>query len=1073
MHETIPRANNCNFLIFCNVMKTQPLPMASYVPLLADRGVGIVRKISMRPTTFRTLGQTAVLALCAVLTAAEREGPLGVPATWGLATLNGILAERQNVVLPIDRYELNGFERDLLSEYRTDSVLRRGGAGSSVAAPIDAEGEFYPAVLFYDSGGEERFAIVVDGIERGVVAADWDDNQQRLFFLTQPVPVKAGSRMEVRAETADGLYRIETLVLLKRRPLARSREYAIRGVEARPDGSGNASVSWISTWPNAGTVEWNGDGGAPGKSTEDLAVNNHRVLIKDLAAGRAYRFRVTGKTPEGREIATPWSHLKIEPPAAVAGAATRGRVTIQVADPLQSGGSGPAPVTSGVPFPKGALGSDGNLRLLDSEGREVFLQTRTLGRWDDGSVKWALLDFRASAAGAYTLEYGGEVRRAGGSSPLTVSEDGSKVEIRTGPLKLEVSRTRFGLPGTVWIDGNRNGQFETEEVVTSQQSPGVFELVDAGGVVYSSAAAPDEVVVEERGPQRATVRISGGHHAADGKRLFAYSVRIHAYAGEPFLRIQHTFANDSGAAEFTTIRSLKLRVPLAAAPGARGFDPKGQFTLGQHRDDRYTISRGGKVLTEKGRAPGKAVWSDGKRRVTLAVRDFWQNYPKDLAVSASGFELGVCPPLAKDEYADAKGTVDEHRLYYYLQNGGYKLRQGVSKTHDLWLGFGAGDPPLSPLRAVAAPEWYAASKAFGELAPRKSSGVLATYDEAFERSFAAYMENRETNREYGMLNFGDWWGERVINWGNSEYDTQHAFFLQFARTGDWRYYLAGEQMEWHNRDVDTVHHHTDRSRLGGVYLHCVGHTGDYYEESPVKGRGITRGGMSVSHTFIEGHLNYYFLTGDGRSFDAAKNIADRYDSYETRNYDFTNCRNPGWHLILTMAMYNASYDPYYLNAARIIVDRVLERQTPDGGWQRQMVPGHCTCMPRHHGAAGFMVAILLTGLKHYYEATGEERVADSIVKASHYLIDDMWLPEINGFRYTSCPRSFTGAWSNFLLFDGIVFAHQRTGDARLEMILKRGTGSALESMTGWGKGFTQYTRVAPHFIGYLAELNNH
>ena len=53
------------------------------------------------------------------------------------------------------------------------------------------------------------------------------------------------------------------------------------------------------------------------------------------------------------------------------------------------------------------------------------------------------------------------------------------------------------------------------------------------------------------------------------------------------------------------------------------------------------------------------------------------------------------------------------------------------------------------------------------------------YDEAVGKGFEGYMANREKNHEYGMLSFGDWWGERSINWGNIEYDTQHAFFFPF------------------------------------------------------------------------------------------------------------------------------------------------------------------------------------------------------------------------------------------------------------------------------------------------------
>ena len=162
----------------------------------------------------------------------------------------------------------------------------------------------------------------------------------------------------------------------------------------------------------------------------------------------------------------------------------------------------------------------------------------------------------------------------------------------------------------------------------------------------------------------------------------------------------------------------------------------------------------------------------------------------------------------------------------------------------------------------------------------------------------------------------------------------------------------------------------------------------------------------------------------------------------------------------------------------MIVERVLERQTPDGGWKRQMVPGHCFCTPRHQGNAGFMVGVLLTALRHYYESTGDNRVADAIVKGAHFLVSDMWVPEVKGFRYTSCPKSSSGSWSNFLLFDGIVFAHIRTGDTRLRDVLLIGADGALETMTeagkrdgaAWGKGFTQYTRVVPHFLQHLATL---
>lgn len=227
---------------------------------------------------------------------------------------------------------------------------------------------------------------------------------------------------------------------------------------------------------------------------------------------------------------------------------------------------------------------------------------------------------------------------------------------------------------------------------------------------------------------------------------------------------------------------------------------------------------------------------------------------------------------------------------------------------------------------------------------------------------------------------------------------------------------------------------------------------------------------------------HYFLTGDRRSLETGLKIADHYNTYRFNHYDFSNCRDAGWHLILTLSVYRATGDPFYLNAARIIIERVLERQTLEpkfntagGGWRRMMVPGHCYCDPAHYGNAGFMVGVLLTGMKWYHLETQDPRVAQSLIRASHFLIDDMWAESAGGFRYTSCPKSSAGAWSNFLLFDGMAYAYrltQRAGqpDARLADQLRQGTAPAIKAMSGMGKSFSQFIRVTPHFMGVLAEL---
>ncbi|MFB3829349.1 MAG: hypothetical protein ACE15B_21450 [Bryobacteraceae bacterium] len=949
-----------------------------------------------------------LLALAALAVRAE------MLSTWGLPVIDPLANDPRNVALGISELELEGFTEDTRSEYRARSV-RRTGQQARLTAVAPRAGRFHPGFILYDAAGAEHVALYVDGSLRGEALADRDDNRQRLFFTADPVDLRGGEKIELRAMNAEGGYRIEKILLLANRPEPGRFAYEFRDV--RPFAG---TLTWVTNWPARCTVEWEG-----GTVREPAAMNNHRVILEGVQPGRPYRYRISAATREGGTASTGWKTFTAEPRREAAGGVRIERV------PLAVDGVG-HPVTAGAPFPKGALGSEEHILLRDPAGGEEALQTRTLARWDDGSVKWALLDFYGRSP-SYTLEYGTEVQRRAKPGVLRVSEDAGAVTVSTGPLVFRISKLRFGFLEALRLNGAQ---------VTRPGQPGAFYLTGADGQVYDTLAKPDEVVIEERGPVRACIRVSGRHRGSGGKTLFAYTLRFHAWAGRPYLRVLHTFGND-GAAEFASVRSLVLRLPLVGSQeGRRSVEA---------RNDRQ-------------RERGVVRWN----AVTLSVRDFWQNYPKALSAGGDGIEFGICPALRPSEYAWARGTVDEHRLFYYLQDGLYRFRQGMTKTHEFWIAPDAVRP--MPLMAAAPPEWYGRTEAAGRLSPARAKGLIADYDAAFSRAFGQYLDNRERNREYGMMNWGDWWGERGINWGNSEYDAQHSFFLQFLRTGDWRYFRTAEEAEWHNRDVDAVHYSSDPVRLGGVWLHAVAHTGDYFAESPVKGQGIARGGMSVDHTVIEGHLDNYFLTGDRRSLETARLIADRYCGWFTRNYDFNNCRQAGWHLILAVSMYEATGDPYYLHAAQIVVERVLERQTEDGGWRRQLVPGHCYCTPQHSGNAGFMVAVLMTGLKMYYRASGDERAAESIVKASRFVVDDMWMPAQKAFRYTSCPNSAPGGASSYLLFDGLSFAHQRTGDERLARPMRARARVLADGVDNFGKSFTQTTRLAPRFLEYLERV---
>ena len=57
------------------------------------------------------------------------------------------------------------------------------------------------------------------------------------------------------------------------------------------------------------------------------------------------------------------------------------------------------PVTVGLPFPKGSIKKLTELFLFaPQEHNNIPLQTQTLNRWPDQSLKWVLFDFQATVA---------------------------------------------------------------------------------------------------------------------------------------------------------------------------------------------------------------------------------------------------------------------------------------------------------------------------------------------------------------------------------------------------------------------------------------------------------------------------------------------------------------------------------------------------------------------------------------------------------------------------------------------------------------------------------------------------
>jgi len=969
-----------------------------------------------------------------------------VSATFGLDLIRAAIANPANTFLEPDQLALDGYAIDLFTQRRYGH-LKMDGQGAKASAHPPRASRYHVGFLMYDDGNDEKIAIHVNDELAGLAVSNRSNNRHWLYWLTDARDLKPADTITLEAVGAGGKHPIAGLILMPTPPETRDVTYTVDNLKwLAPVGtSGEVWLSWTTSWPSSTRFEYQTAGGEVQVVTEDVRRLVHKARLKGLPADAKFRGRGVGTKPDGTTYAGDWSDFTAAGaprPQTIAGTHS---VPLRIQNPLNVDAVN-WPVTGGVPFPKATLGSGNDLRLMQG-GQEVPIQVEETGTWPDGSLKWVLItllaDVPAGQTAEYALEYGREVKRA--------------------PVAPAQPEAGWGLQ---------------------------IEATPVGGDPVRSEGAAYEI--RERGPVRQLVH-------------FAYKlpqdapVRLEqtqeTYVGSGLCRIKLTMTV-AGESEFTDFESLRLSLPSATTSQYRAETAEGGLvdvpTTGQPLCQRFDTEYALGVNAERGTA-GRLTGTVYGGEQFMAVKDGWANYPLGFRDDDGQLRIDLLPDFEPGLYDPFPFEKEGHHLYFHLRDGKYRLKRGMSKTWEIGVYRGDGSPNdraaaklfQHPLVLQSPNEWNCATGAFYAVHPRDEERFKA-YEDSAERNVANYVAARERQHDYGFINYGDWYGERGANWGNIEYDTQNAFFLEFIRSGNLDAFELGNLAEIHNRDVDTVHWSPNPHDIGAVYVHQMGHVGGYYTASVPGTLGIPKAGYTVSHAWTEGHFSHFFLTGDRRSWDTGKAVTDFFvDKELSRPYDWESARQPGWSLIMNAAALAATNDPYYLNASRIIVDRVLETQETEprplpayqaeqdqrkhqvGGWSRMMVPGHCLCEPRHRGNAGFMVSILLSGLTYYHDVTGEPAVKECIIRGANYLMDECYSPETHGFRYTSCPNMGYRAGASPLMLEGIGRAYRWTKDERFIDPLTEALALDSEG-AAYGKSYSQYYRAAPRLLSDLA-----
>jgi hypothetical protein len=208
-----------------------------------------------------------------------------------------------------------------------------------------------------------------------------------------------------------------------------------------------------------------------------------------------------------------------------------------------------APITIGIPFPKGELFSIDNMRLLNGDGKEIVCQTTEVSTWKpaDESIKWIWIFFFTEKTSDYVLEYGKGIVPIQAKEQI-VSTNNMRprggISVNTGPLSFSINKLGNGFLDAVHLDLNNDGKFTDDELISSapENKRGTFlDILDDAGVDMSNAIIHQVYREKGSGPLHSIFRVEGTYfYKQKDNNASPFEIRIHAYAGKSYIKVLHT-----------------------------------------------------------------------------------------------------------------------------------------------------------------------------------------------------------------------------------------------------------------------------------------------------------------------------------------------------------------------------------------------------------------------------------------------------------------------------------------------------------------------------------------------------
>lgn len=412
-------------------------------------------------------------------------------------------------------------------------------------------------------------------------------------------------------------------------------------------------------------------------------------------------------------------------------------------------------LSSGIPLPRSAkIKNTNSLRIVDEEGKGVPAQFTVLARWDGKPnnihkpIKWVLVDFVVDDLGAHQkkvyrlLNTGKQPEFA---HTLSIDKNSDVLTVHTGVADFVIDKKQFTLFDQVSLDQNGDGKIQ--ESVLKEDGKGA--VITQNDKKYSSknTNSIEKIKVVRQGPLHSIVMVKGWHTNDAGKKLLAFTARLHFYAGSSAARVQYSIWNDEkmlnvngqpdikafGSPHTIIFDDASLYLQLknqqnvhyalggtkketwdgALTNSARIYQDSSGGPQWNHKPDNINNTfKGFKATANQNtlhdscsntadsadcRALGWADISSDGGGIAVGVRDFWQNYPKGLQVDSDGsLQVQLFPKQYTDTFELRVGEQKTHEVIYYFHGS----QPNTEKLQRTMLDM------ESPLQAWAPAKWY-------------------------------------------------------------------------------------------------------------------------------------------------------------------------------------------------------------------------------------------------------------------------------------------------------------------------------------------------------------------------------